>query len=141
MHAYGRSTLFIVIAAAVTLGCDSNSTSEPTGFDLSGSWTGSATVPDSTFASINLEQRVTSVTGELSINTRFPQGQALSGSVDISTRYFTWQVANGCEVWSGTLVVASDARSMDGSLLIERDACPPDQAAMGSTSGTLSLTR
>lgn len=141
MLAYYRSTLFIVIAAAVALGCDSNSTSEPTGFDLSGSWTGTATVPDSTTASIKVQQRVTDVTGALTVNTRFPQGQALSGSVDISNRTFTWVVGNGCEVWSGTLLVSPDARAMAGSLLVERDACPPAQAALGSTSGTLSLTR
>jgi hypothetical protein len=141
MLACRRSILSIAIAAALTLGCDSNSSSEPTGFDLSGTWTGAATIPDSSTASIKVQQRVTSVTGALTINTRFPQGQALSGSVDIADRTFTWLVANGCEMWSGTLLVSSDARSMAGSLLIERDACPPEQAAIGSTSGTLSLTK
>jgi len=141
MLAYRRSTLFVVIAAAVTLGCDSNSPSEPTGFDLSGSWTGTATIPEASTASIKVQQRVTSITGALTINTRFPQGQALSGSVDVSSRTFTWLVANGCEMWSGTLAVSSDAQTMSGSLLIERDACPPDQVALGSTSGTLSLAR
>lgn len=141
MLAYRRSTLFIVIAAAISVGCDSNTTSEPAGFDLSGSWTGTAVVPDSSTASIKVQQRVTSVTGELTVNTRFSQGQSLTGSVDIASRTFTWLVANGCERWSGTMAVSSDARAMSGSLLIERDACPPEQAAMGSSSGTLSLTR
>jgi hypothetical protein len=78
--------------------------------------------------------------GRLKFPFRVFPGQSLSGSVDPARRILVWAVANGCEAWSGTLTVAADVRSTDRSLLIDRSGCPPDQAAMGSTCGTLSLS-
>jgi hypothetical protein len=141
MPAFRRSSVFIMIAAAVALGCDSNGSTQPTQFDLSGTWTGTADVPETAAAKATVQQRGTALTGEMSISTRFPAGQSLSGSVDASSRTVLWSLANGCEQWSGSFTISSDAHGMDGSLLIERSGCPPDQAAMGSSTGTLSLSR
>jgi hypothetical protein len=134
-------TVLAAIIGAGVSGCISDTTTEAVPASIVGTWTGSVLLPDASPATMKLQQRGNAVTGEMAVSTLFPQGRALTGQVDTAARTFVWAVDFDCEAWSGTLTISPDAQAMEGSLQIVRSACPPAQAALGESTGTLSLTK
>jgi hypothetical protein len=123
---------FLLVAAAC-----SNPAGPSSGLAVSGSWQGSALLPNGYNATLTLQQNGTSVTGTMRIGGVMGESP-ISGTVASGNRTFTWLVNYDCEIWSGVLTVASNNREMDGPLSINRTGCVPAQS---SGSGTLTLDK
>jgi len=123
----------------VAAGCSSPASPSGSGSSLAvnGSWTGTALLPNAYTATMTLQQTGTAVTGTLRIFGVTP-ALPITGTVASGNRTFTWQMNDGCEVWSGTLTVASGNSDMNGPLTINRTGCVP---ARSSGAGTLSMDK
>lgn len=135
-----RHRLLPALGAALltAAGCsDSNPGGPSSALAVSGSWSGSALLPNGFTATLTLQQTGTSVTGTMRIAGVMGESP-ITGTVAPGNRTFTWQVNYNCEIWSGVLTVASNNREMDGPLSINRSGCVPAQS---SSSGTLSLDK
>jgi hypothetical protein len=141
MRLHRQSIVVAVMVVVAVLGCGSGTTTEPTGLSIAGNWSGVAQLSTAVTATMQLQQRGSTITGSMTVGGAFPQGLPLTGVVDASSLTFEWKVANGCEQWSGALTVAAGSEQMDGTAVILRSTCPPAQAAMGETDGTLALTK
>ena len=134
-----RGCFAAVIGAGllVAAGCDNPSGPSQNAVALAGTWQGSALLPNGFSATMNLQQNGSAVSGTLRIAGVMGE-TPLTGTFTTSTRIMSWQVNDGCEIWTGTLTVASGSREMDGPLQINRTGCVP---AQNSGSGTLRLDK
>lgn len=133
----GRIAAVVGAALLAAAGCDNPSGPSQNALALAGTWQGSALLPNGFGATMTLQQNGAAVSGTLRIAGVMGE-TPLTGTVTNSTRTMTWQVNYGCEIWTGTLTVASGSREMDGPLQTNRTGCVP---AENSGSGTLTLDK
>ena len=117
------------------VGCSNSS--GPGSFDVSGHWTGVASLPNGRSTSADLQQTGTAASGTMTVSGAF-LNTALTGQVSSQNRTLTWSLMRGCEVWSGVATVTADGGNMSGPVSIDRSGCQPAQSDGG---GALSLTR
>jgi len=131
----------VLLGGVLSLAAGCSSPASPSGsgssFAVNGSWTGTALLPNAYTTTMTLQQTGMSVTGTMRIAGVIGTSP-ITGTVASGNRTFTWQVNSGCEVWSGTLTVASGNSEMKGPLTINRTGCIP---ARSSGSGTLSMDK
>ena len=124
----------VVMCLSSMGGCGDDLTG-PQGMNVAGRWTGSAIQPNGYSATVNLQQAGTAVSGDLTIAGSM-RDQPLIGTLDARSRTVAWTVADGCEVWGGTLALSADDTELSGPLVIDRSGC-----ASQSGSGTLRVSR
>ena len=117
------------------VGCSNSS--GPGSFDVSGHWTGIASLPNGRSTSADLQQTGTAASGTMTVAGAFVS-TALTGQVSSQNRTLTWTLMRGCEVWGGVATVTADGGKMSGPVDIDRSGCQPAQS---DGSGTLTLTR
>lgn len=122
-------------AALLALALSACSTG-PESLDLAGTWTGTALLPNAYATTLALTRSGNTVAGTIQITGLL--NQAFVGSLDESARTIEWTVFDGCEEWSGTLTVDSDATDMSGPVLNDLSSCSPPGT---NSSGTISLTK
>ena len=124
---------------ALVLALSLSGCSDQTGLEglvLTGTWTGTVTLPNGYTTSMNLSQTSTNVSGTMTIAGSFVN-RNVTGTVDADTRGFAWAVLKDCEVWGGVLTVSGDGSSMEGPVLLDRTGC----VGQSNVSGMLRLTR
>lgn len=129
-----RTALAALVLALSLSGC-----SDQTGLQnlvLTGSWTGTITLPNGYTTSMNLSQTSTNVSGTMTIAGSFVN-RNVTGTVDGDTRGFAWAVLKDCEVWGGVLTVDAEGSSMEGPVLVDRSGC----VGQSNVSGTLRLSK
>lgn len=122
----------LLVLPVGTPGCDLTASDTS---DVTGSWTGSALLPNGFAASADLSQSGTTVGGTLRISGVFAATD-LSGDIDDLGR-LSWTLQSGYERWSGILSIDEAEDRMEGSINLDAGSCPDTRGA----SGTLRLAR
>jgi len=139
MHTFRRAVICGLLLTASLAGCsDDDDPGAVDTLNVSGRWSGGATLPNPRSTVMTLQQSGSGVSGQMSVSGSFPQGLPVTGTIDVASRTVTWAVARDCEVWGGVLTVSGDRRQMSGPLVINRSGCQPAQS---NGSGNLTLNR
>lgn len=122
------------LAAVLALTAHGCSTG-PQVLELSGTWTGTALLPDPYPTTLALTQSGNTIAGTIEIVGILER--AFVGTLDEGARTIDWAVFDGCEEWSGTFSVDSDGTEMSGPVLNDLSDCPSG----ADSSGTISVTK
>jgi hypothetical protein len=127
-----------MIAFAMACNADGGGSGGPVVLNVSGSWSGTVTLPASSPATMSIGQSGNEVSGQMSVAALFPQGLPLLGEVKSSAGTLTWVVVRGCDRWGGIMNLNSAGNQMTGALTIDRAGCSPAQP---NGSGTVTMIK
>lgn len=120
----------VAILTVTLTSCDSSGSDAP---DVSGTWTGTALLPNAFNTRADFNQNGNDIGGTMRVNAAFPESPVVGEISD--TGRLTWAVNNECERWSGTLTLSGG--ELSGTIALDDTGCPDPV----NVSGTLTLRR